>query len=98
MSSSTTSRESREQARSSCSASITKCFCVSSCAQTRRTRLVPEARGGAGRAGLAAHLEAGGLVQVEQVQEDAVQLATEVSAQVGQQPQQCVQDVHAVRP
>lgn len=47
MSSSTTSRDSKEQARSSCSATITNCFCVLSCAQTGGTWLVPEARGGA---------------------------------------------------
>lgn len=40
------------------------------------------ARGGAGGAGLGAHLEAGGRVQVEQAQEEAVQQVTEVFAHV----------------
>lgn len=48
--------------------------------------------------GRGAHLQAGGLLQVEQVQEGALQPATEISAEVRQQPQQRAQHVHAVSP
>lgn len=56
----------------------------------------PVGRGWWGGAG--AHLQAGGPVQVEQVHEDSLQPAAEVAAQAGQQPQQCLQHVHTVRP
>lgn len=48
--------------------------------------------------GAAAHLQAGGPVQVEQAHEDVLQPVPKVPAHVGQQPQQRSQDVHAVGP
>lgn len=54
-------------------------------------------QGGAGW-GRGTHLQAGGLLQVEQVQESALQPATELPAEVWQQPQQRTQYMHAVSP
>lgn len=62
--------------------------------------MVPEARAWEGGAwgGAGAHLEAGGLGQVEELQEDAVQLAVEVAVHVRHQPQERIQNLYAVCP